>query len=154
MNGAHFHLIVNHFPIILPLVGILILLTGIIARSEVVKRIAYMLFVLGAVTAMMAMASGEEAEEVVESISGISEKYIERHEEAAELFAVLTYVLGAVSLVGLWISFKKQSLSGFFAVITLVFAAIVLFFAKQTGTTGGEIRHTEIRPGFVSEDQN
>ncbi|MBX2949816.1 MAG: hypothetical protein KF704_11120 [Crocinitomicaceae bacterium] len=154
MNGAHFHLIVNHFPIILPLVGILILLTGIIARSEVVKRVAYMLFVLGAVTAMMAMASGEEAEEVVESISGISEKYIERHEETAELFAVLTYVLGAVSLVGLWISFKKQSLSGFFAVITLVFAAIVLFFAKQTGTTGGEIRHTEIRPGFVSEDQN
>lgn len=154
MNGAHFHLIVNHFPIILPLVGILILLTGIIARSEVVKRVAYMLFVLGAVTAMMAMASGEEAEEVVESISGISERYIERHEEVAELFAVLTYVLGAVSLVGLWISFKKQSLSGFFAVITLVFAAIVLFFAKQTGTTGGEIRHTEIRPGFVSEDQN
>ena len=24
---------------------------------------------------------------------------------------------------------------------------MVLFFAKQTGTTGGEIRHTEIRNG-------
>ena len=28
---------------------------------------------------------------------------------------------------------------------TLVFAIVVLFFARQTGTTGGEIRHTEIR---------
>jgi hypothetical protein len=27
----------------------------------------------------------------------------------------------------------------------LIFAFVVLFFAKQTGTTGGEIRHTEIR---------
>ena len=31
--------------------------------------------------------------------------------------------------------------------MTLVFAFVVLFFGKQTGTTGGEIRHTEIRSG-------
>ena len=37
--------------------------------------------------------------------------------------------------------------------ITLVFAFVVLFFAKQTGTTGGEIIHTEIRSGFITQDQ-
>ena len=26
----------------------------------------------------------------------------------------------------------------------MIFTFVVLFFAKQTGTTGGEIRHTEI----------
>jgi hypothetical protein len=27
----------------------------------------------------------------------------------------------------------------------LIYAAVVLFFASRTGTTGGEIRHSEIR---------
>lgn len=31
---------------------------------------------------------------------------------------------------------------------TLIIAFVVLFFGKQTGTTGGEIRHTEIRSGY------
>jgi hypothetical protein len=31
------------------------------------------------------------------------------------------------------------------AIATIIFTVVVLFYAKQTGTTGGEIRHTEIR---------
>jgi hypothetical protein len=31
----------------------------------------------------------------------------------------------------------------------LLFALVVLFLGKETGTTGGEIRHPEIREGFA-----
>ena len=60
-------------------------------------------------------------------------------------------------MLGLWASFKQKSFSSIISIATLIFAFVVLFFAKQTGTTGGEIRHTEIRSGNnipASENKN
>lgn len=150
MNGAHLHLLVNHLPIVFPIVGIIVLLTGLISKSEAVKRAAYLIFTIGAVSAFAAMATGEGAEEIVEKINGVSESYIETHEESAETFAVVSYILGLLSLLGLWASFKQKSFSNILSIVTLVFALVVLFFAKDAGTTGGEIRHTEIRPEGVA----
>ena len=147
MNDAHFHLVVNHLPIIFPLVGVIILITGLIAKSEAVKRTAYLVFSIGAISAIAAMTSGEGAEEVVENINGISENYIEKHEDAAKLFALLSYVLGGLSLIGLWASFRQKTFSSIVSIAVLGLAFIVLVFAKQTGTSGGEIRHDEIRSG-------
>lgn len=147
MNGAHWHLLVNHLPIIFPIVGVIVMITGLISKSEAVKRTAFMIFMFGAFAAIAAMSTGEGAEEVAEKISGVSENYIESHEETAETFAILSYILGGISLFGLWASFKQRTFSNIIAIGTLVFAIVVLFFAKQTGTTGGEIRHTEIRTG-------
>jgi len=145
MNDAHFHLAVNHLPIIFPIVGVIIIITGLISKSESVKRTAYLIFIIGALTSIAAMQSGEEAEDIVEKIEGVSEFYIEKHEEAAEIFSTLTYILGGLSLIGLWVSFKQQSFSNVMSAITLGFSLAVLFFGVETGTTGGEIRHTEIR---------
>ena len=147
MNGAHWHLVVNHLPIIFPIVGVIVMITGLVSKSEAVKRTAFMIFILGALTAIAAMATGEEAEEVVEKITGVTENYIETHEETAETFALLSYILGGISLLGLWAIFKQKSFSSIISIATLVLAFVVLLFAKQTGTTGGEIRHTEIRSG-------
>lgn len=145
MNDAHFHLVVNHLPIVFPIVGIIVMLTGQFSKSEDIKRTAYMIFSLGALASIAAMTSGEGAEEVVEKISGISENYIKTHEESAEVFALLSYILGGISLIGLWISFKQKVFSTIFSIGVLIFAVAILYFAKQTGTTGGEIRHSEIR---------
>lgn len=145
MNEAHLHLVVNHFPIIFPVVGILILVVGLISKSEAVKRTAYMIFIIGALAAIAAMVTGEDAEEIVEKINGVGESFIETHEEDAELFSILNYILGGISLIGLWASFKQKKSSYILNIVTLVFAAVVLFFGSQTGTSGGEIRHSEIR---------
>lgn len=147
MNGAHWHLVVNHLPIIFPIVGVIVMITGLISKSEAVKRTAFMIFILGALASIAAMTTGEGAEEIVEKINGVTENYIESHEETAETFALLSYILGSISLLGLWASFKQKTFSNIIAIATLVFAFVVLFFGKQTGTTGGEIRHTEIRSG-------
>lgn len=154
MNSAHFHLIVNHLPIIFPMVGIIVLLIGISIKTEVVKRTAYLIFSLGAITTIVAMTSGEGAEDVVEKINGVSENYIKKHEEVAEVFALLSYTLGGLSLFGIWASLKQKKFANIVSMITIMFSCVVLFFAKQTGTTGGEIRHTEIRNGAAINDAN
>lgn len=145
MNPAHFHLLVNHLPIIFPIVGILVMLAGFVTKSEVVKRTACFIFVMGAVTTIAAMTSGEGAEDIVEKINGVTKDVIHEHEETAEKFAVLSYLLGAISLFGFWSSLKQKSFAKTVSYVALVFAFVMIFFAKQTGTTGGEIRHTEIR---------
>ena len=116
MNGAHWHLVVNHLPIIFPLVGLLVMGTGHISKSEAVKRTAFLIFILGALTTIVAMSTGEGAEEVVEKINGVTENYLESHEETAETFAILAYILGAISLLGLWASFKQKTFSSIISI--------------------------------------
>ena len=145
MNQAHFHLVVNHLPIIIPIIGLIIMISGFILRSEIVKRTAYGLFILGALCIIPALATGEGAEEIVERIPNISKSYIKQHEEMAETFAISSYILGGLSLIGLWANIKQKKNSPIISICTIILAIVVLFFAKQTGTSGGKIRHTEIR---------
>jgi hypothetical protein len=42
-------------------------------------------------------------------------------------------------------NFKNHSKATLVSYTAVVVAAVGVFFAQQTGTTGGEIRHTEIR---------
>ncbi len=154
MNQAHFHLVLNHLPIVFPMVGLVILVGGLIVRSEIVKRVAYTIFIMGSLSAVAAMLTGEGAEEIVEKIQGVSEQFIKAHEEVAEVFAILSYILGAVSLVALWANLKQKAYSQSLSFVTLACSLIVLFFAQKTGTTGGEIRHTEIRSAAVVNSAN
>ena len=147
MNQAHWHLVLNHLPIIIPMIGLLVLIGGFVFRSETVKRTSFFIFILGALCTIPAFATGEGAEEIVEDLAGVDERLIKIHEEAAETFAILSYILGGLSLVGLWANWKQKSFSTPIAVLIIALSLGTLFFAKQTGTTGGEIRHTEIRSG-------
>ena len=147
MNQAHFHILVNHLPIIVPIIGVLVLLIGIIFRSEIVKRVAYFVFIIGALATLPSMLSGEGAEEVAENLPGVTENFIHEHEEAAETFALFSYILGAFALFSLWTNWKRKSYSNLLSYVLFALSLVVIFLGKQTGTTGGEIRHTEIRSG-------
>lgn len=149
MNDAHLHLVVNHFPIIGTILGLGILITGIILKNNTVKSTAYVLFIVAAIFAAFSMATGEGAEELVEDMPSIGKQIIHEHEEMAEKLAIILYVLGAVSLAGLFLNYKKHTKAQLISYVALIIAIAGVFFAQQTGTTGGEIRHTEIRVNAV-----
>lgn len=145
MNDAHLHMVVNHFPIIGTILGLGILITGIILKNNSVKNTAYFLFIVAAVFAAFSMGTGEGAEELVEDMPSVGKQIIHEHEEMAEKLAIVLYVLGVVSLGGLFMNFKNHSKATLVSYAAVVVAVVGVFFAQQTGTTGGEIRHTEIR---------
>lgn len=149
MNDAHLHLLVNHFPIIGTILGLGILITGMLLKNKSVKNTAYILFIVAAIFAAFSMGTGEGAEELVEDLPSIGKQIIHEHEEIAEKFAIIMYLNGFLGLLTLYTSIKNHKLATTFSYITLVLAIIAAVFAKSVGTSGGEIRHTEIRANTV-----
>lgn len=145
MNEAHLHLAFNHFPIIGTIFGLGILLYGMITKSNTVKNVAYALFVVSAITAFFSMSTGEGAEELVENMPDVGRRIIHEHEELAEKLALVLYVLGVISILGLYANTKNHSKAKLISVIAFAIAVVGVVLAKNVGTTGGEVRHTEIR---------
>ena len=149
MNDAHFHLVFNHFPIIVPIVGMLILIVGFFVDSDVVKRTAFGVFIFGAIMTFPAMFTGEGAEEVAEKLPGITHDIIHEHEEKAEVFAILSYILGLLSIGALWANLKQKSFANILSIAVLLLGLVGFYLGRQVGKSGGEIRHTEIRANAV-----
>ena len=144
MNDAHLHMVFNHFPIIGLFFGIGILAFGIIKKQTILVNTAYVIFIFCMIMAKATMMTGEGAEEIVEEL-GISHDIIHEHEELAETFMKVLYGLGILSILGLVVNLKKHSKAAIVSYVVLVLAIGSAILSKNVGTSGGEIRHTEIR---------
>lgn len=144
MNQAHLHMVFNHFPIIGLFFGIGILAYGIIKKQNILVNTAYVIFIVCMIMGKATMMTGEGAEEIVEEL-GISHDIIHEHEEMAEAFMKVLYALGIISIAGLLVNTKKDKKASFVSYVVLILAIGSAILSKNTGTSGGEIRHTEIR---------
>ncbi len=145
MNGAHYHLIVNHLPIVGVVIGILILIAGLWLKNREVKLTALGVFIFASLASIAAFYTGDGAEDVVENIAGISESLIHEHEELAESFLTLTLILGGIALLAFIAEIKKSKFAKYLIWLVFLIAVADGILAKYVGTSGGEIRHSEIR---------
>ncbi len=150
MNDAHLHLLVNHFPIVGTILGLGVLMAGMISKKDAVKNTANYLFIVGALFALASIATGDGAAELVEDMPNVGHKIIHEHEEMAENFAVVMYILGLCSLLGIYFNHKNHVKAKLVTSITLIIAVVAVVFSTLVGTSGGEIRHTEIRTDSLS----
>lgn len=145
MNDAHLHMVVNHFPIIGIILGFIVLVGGIVLKNKTIQNTAYFLFIIGAIATLASMATGEGAEEMVEELPGVGHEIIHEHEEIAEKLALVLYALGLVSIVGWYLNVKENAKAKWVTIAALILSIVGVLLGKATGTSGGEIRHTEIR---------
>jgi uncharacterized membrane protein len=154
MNPAHYHLLINHFPIIGLFFGIGILIYGLIKKNSLLLNISYVIFIICMITGKVSMMTGDKAEHFIENISGFSHDLIEEHEESAENFMKIMYLLGLLSIAGLYVNFKKNKKAHLISYLILLTSIVAVVLAKPVGTSGGEIRHTEIRVGNSTAKTN
>ncbi|CAN1511114.1 COG4244 Predicted membrane protein [Flavobacteriaceae bacterium] len=145
MNDAHLHMVVNHFPIIGTIFGFGILIIGLVIKNKTLINTSYVLFIVAAIFAALSMGTGEGAEELVEDMPNIGKQIIHEHEELAEKLAIVLYALASLSLLGLYLNFKNNIKAKLLSFFIVAISTIGLFLAQKVGTSGGEIRHTEIR---------
>jgi uncharacterized membrane protein len=145
MNQAHYHMLVNHFPIIGLFFGIAILAYGIFKRNALLINTAYTIFIFCMIMGKITMMTGEKAEHFVEEMPGFSHDLIHEHEEAAEGFMKIMYALGFASALGLYVDYKKHKKALLVSFLVITIAGVAIILSGPVGTSGGEIRHDEIR---------
>ena len=150
MDATHLHLTLTHFPIVGTIIGIGILAYGQFAKNDDIKKVALLTFVLMAILTIPVYLTGEDAEETVEHIAGVSEQLIENHEELAEKAIWLMGLLGVLSLINIFTIIKNLSFVKTISLITLVVSLGTIGLFAKVGSTGGEIRHSEIRTNNVN----
>jgi uncharacterized membrane protein len=149
INWAHVHLMINHFPVIGVLGGILLLAYALRRKSQEVKMVSLGVFVLVALTTIPVFLTGEGAEDVVKHIPDVTETYIGRHEKFAEVTLVLMEILGILSLIGLVLLRRRGAIPPSIVILVLVMSLITAILVGITANLGGQIRHTEVRDTAV-----
>ncbi|GAB4017421.1 DUF2231 domain-containing protein [Spirosoma koreense] len=143
LNGAHWHLLVNHFPIVGSLLATIVLGSGLIRRQEAVIQLGFGLFIFLTVATLVTNQTGERAEHYLQSIHALDRPRLHQHEEAADIANIGMYLTGILSLLALtWQRAKRQRfLAGLIFVLSLITCGLMI----NVGRYGGLIMHTELR---------
>ena len=98
----------------------------------------------------ISMMTGDKAEDITEKITEIIHEDIHVHADKASIFMKPLYILGLLSIFGLVGIANKRESEKIVSYCAILIALICLFLAKDVGTSGGEIRHSEIKDSSVS----
>lgn len=154
MNQTYLHLLFSHLPIFGSILGGIVLAFALWTKSNQTKIASYYLLIISSIGAGVSYFTGEAAEETIENLQGVSESIIEQHEDFA-LYALIGLItLGVSSLIGLFLAFKKHSLTRVVAIFTLTLSLISFGLVARIGFLGGQIRHSEIRSGVNGQTNN
>lgn len=145
MNAAHWHLVLNHIPLIGIGFVILLMIIALIRKSSELITLSLIFTIIVALWAIPAYLTGEPAEEIVEDIPGISENMIHEHEEMAEKAFIFIEVVGGIALIGLIGGRFNRKLGNALAVVTLIGLIVGGGLIAWTANLGGKIHHQEIR---------
>jgi uncharacterized membrane protein len=150
MNWAHVHLLLSHLPVIGTIFGVLLLLLALLRKSEELKRVSLGVFVFTALIALPVYFTGEPAEEMVENLPGVAESLIDRHKDEALFALLMAGGAGIVALISLILFRRAEKLPGWVIGAALVLSLATGGLMGWTANLGGQVRHTEIRPGFTA----
>ena len=149
-NGAQFHVLLNHFPVVLGVTSLPFLLFALWKRNAVARTallIGATLSVLAGLSVIPTYLSGEGAEEVVEHQPWFSETLLEQHEDAAKFALAGTLLAGLAAGVVLFQLRKRAEPKIVFVAAALIFNGIAAGVTGYVAHLGGVIRHDELRAG-------
>src|ERR1700694_4708570 len=150
MSAAHVHLLLNHIPILGTIFGLLVLGYGMLMRSDEIKKTSLGVFVITALLTIPVYLTGDGAAQIVNNLPGVSTAIIQQHDQAATITMVAIQIIGALSLLSLWLSWRsRQELRNWMMLAILTLALISSGLGAWTGSIGGQIRHTEVRADFA-----
>lgn len=148
MSDAHWHLIVNHLPVLGVPFGAAFLGLGLLRRQLALQRAGLGILILAGMAAGVAYLTGEPAEHAIEAIGprgARPESLIEAHEEAALTASAITGLLAVVAGAALW-RLRRGLVGRFWTTGALTLALVATLALGWVATLGGRISHPEIRP--------
>lgn len=147
MNAPHWHLAINHVPVVgLFLVVLLLGYAVVRGRGELYGVCLGALVFLALVTIAVFYTGRGADEAMMTDFSDVDEKFAELHEKLAKTAFICMSVLGGVALVVAWLGRKLPHISRGTAALIFVLTVAVAVLMGRVANLGGNIRHPEIRP--------
>lgn len=143
-NSAHLHLILNHFPIIGTAMIIVVLGYAVFINNDKIKRLGMFMLVLIGLITIPVFITGNKAEGVIKGNEGVSEEFIEPHEDFAKISMITLEITASISLIGLILFRKNNAIPVWFGYFTFLLLIISTALMIYTGHLGGRISHNEI----------
>ncbi len=145
MNGAYFHLLINHLPIIGFFIATLLLF--MMAAMKMDKSVFYavlLVLLLSSIGAVLSVISGEKAERFVENKISASPFTLDLHQELAETSRLMALAAGLSGLGLLLITRRRNGVipTWGWSLVTIV-TVVTFLMMSWTGLSGVKIRHTE-----------
>ncbi len=143
MDGHSLHLMINHFPVILSMLGAAAAAVAFITRRRTVLLYALATLTLAGASVYPAFWSGGEAEEKIEERWYVDRQQLHEHEESAEVANVILLVTGALSAVSWWMMLrtKREVAPG----LALLSGVLILGLASA-----GSVAWTSWQGGFIA----
>jgi len=150
---AHYHLLLNHWPIIGSFIGLGLFLISLVTESEDLTQVSLALFAFLALMAIPAYMSGNAAQVAIRELPGVSKAMMETHQGAALLAFTFIELTGAAAWLALW-RFSRTAKNPWMSrparwnlTAVFVLSLVTVGLMSIAGNTGGDIRHSEIGGG-------
>ena len=147
MNAPHWHLAINHVPVVGVLLVLLLLGYALMRGRGELYGISLVALIFFALVTIAVFYTGRSADEtMMTDFSDADEKFAELHEKAAKLAFIGMSVLGGIALLTCWLGRKLPHISRGTAALIFVLTLAETVLMGRAANLGGNIRHPEIRP--------
>ena len=145
MDWIHLHLALNHVPVMGTAFVGLLLLTGMIRKSEEIRRLSLWWLLALTVVAIPIKFTGDFAAEKLSEQIELEKGLISAHEEAADQATTGIFFAGIAAAVALFKARNGNPVPQLGLVAALIFTLLTLGLMARTANLGGQVRHPEIR---------
>lgn len=143
MTAAHWHLVLNHIPIIGTTISTLLLIAGLLLKNEQLKIISVIFILAMSVFGVIVHETGEKTERNIKNDQTVNQYAVEQHEEAAKPAFLVHNVAGMLSLIALTFYKKKRKVFNVVASLIVVISLSAAGLMSYAGYLGGKIRHSQ-----------
>jgi len=145
MNAAELHLLLNHLPVLIPILGLIVLLAGLALKSPDIQKTGLCFLIAAGFFALPTYFSGEPAEDVVKNYPGASRAAIHEHEDAGLWSLIVLEGAAVAAAVAFFLLWKKKRVPKVGWAVLLVVTGMACAAMARTAHIGGLIRHEEIQ---------
>ena len=144
MNWPYIHIMINHFPIILTVVGSAVLVLALIVRQRALWLYALATLTLAGLAIYPVYFTGDQAGDAVEHTWYILQSAVHEHDLAAGFALAWTLLAGAASAYAWWRMVRREPTTlppVWLRVVVALLAAFAVSTVIRTAYLGGQIVH-------------
>ena len=144
MNWPYTHTLINHFPIVLTVVGSVVLLLALFVRRRGLWLYALATLTLAGLSVYPVFFTGDKASDVLRNTWYVVRAAVEEHDQSAGYALVCLLLLGAASAYAWWRMIRRDLMGlppVWLRTVVAVLTSFGLSIVARTAYLGGKIIH-------------